>query len=199
MDKDSNINVAERVEAISRFQNEAQAKLHGLDGELGNWFEEICNANILLSEKLRAHTVRATRQNSDAPVVLAPAVASAAPITAAQAQPAGEDYKASIEKLLQGSMDALGDKLSDKILGMLKELRTMAGPVREAKMSEIWTAAQSEHVDLASMFLHEKVESNLGGEGLKIEEKKTSGIGSILDKLKKMKSGDSGKTGGGGQ
>lgn len=192
MDKGSDINVAERVDAITSFQKEALEKLHMLDGELGTWFEEICAANILLSNKRKA-------RGPAAPPPKAGPQPAAAQVLAAQGQPTGEDYKASIEKLLQGSIDALGDKLSDKIVGMLKELKTMAGPVREAKISEIWNAAQSEHVDLAAMFLHEKVESNLGADGLKIEEKKTQGIGSILDKLKKLKGGEgAGKTGEGG-
>ncbi len=193
--KDPGTDIAERVEEISRFQTEAKAKLRDLDVELGEWFAAICDANILLGEKLKSRNARAARTQVAAPaapvvpVVPAAPLAPAAPVTVGQNQPTGEDYKASIEKLLQGSIDALGDKLSDKILGMLKDLRTMSGPVREAKMSEIWSTAQSEHVDLAGMFLHEKVESNLGSEGLKIEEKKTQGIGSILDKLKKMKGG----------
>lgn len=100
-------------------------------------------------------------------------------------QPSAQDFTAQLEKLLQGSLDALGDKISDKIANLLKELKTTSGPVREAKMREIQEAAEEDQVDLSKLFLFEKVESNI--ETLGIQEQETKGVGNILDKLRKLK------------
>lgn len=188
---DSEASLAERVASLDDFRKEAESKLQTLEGELDKWLEEMCSAGVELRERLKTKILPASQaSHAQAPSVTL--TLPPAPVTPSSA----EDYKASIEKLLQGSMDALGDKLSGKILAMLNELKTMGGPLREAKMAEIRDAAQAEHVDLAGLFLHEKIESNLGKEGVKIEEKKTKGIGSILDKLRKLKGGtDRDKTG----
>lgn len=176
MNQESNLNLAERIEALGEFQKNTQDKLLSCEEDLDHWIQEMVAVNVQLREKLKIHQA--------APPVAQETVSSS-PTSAA-----GDDYKVAIEKLLQGSIETLGNKLSDKILGMLKDLKTISGPMREAKLMEIRDTARSEDVDLAGLFLHEKVESNLGAEGVNVEEKKTKGIGSILDKLKKMK-GDS--------
>lgn len=187
MTRESGVQLAERIQELGQFQQDAHGKLQALESELDKWLEEMCSANVELRERLKAKP-QAFGSDQTAHAEVPPATLTLP--SAAFAPSLSDDYKVSIEKLLQGSMEALGDKLSDKILGMLKELKTMAGPMREAKMMEIHNMAQAEHVDLAALFLHEKVESNLGKDGLKIEEKKTKGIGSILDKLKKLKGGE---------
>jgi hypothetical protein len=172
--------LSERVRAIDADQSEMRGKLKTQEEALNKWLEDMCEAGIALNTRLSS---RHAGSPAKAEVLQSADAVSAK----TEEQPGKADYQASIEKLLQGSIDALGDKLSERIVGMLRELKTMAGPMREAKISEIWNAAQSEHVDLAGLFLHEKVESNLGADGLKVEETKGKGIGSILDKLKKMK------------
>ena len=138
----------------------------------------MCSGNVLLRDKMRSGT--------EAPAQAAhPETPPSCPSPAQPPAATADDYKASIEKLLQGSLDVLGDRLSDRIMSMLKELKTMGGPMREAKMTEIRDAAQSEHVDLAKLFLYEKVESNPGTEGLKVEEKKGGGDSPDLDRLKR--------------
>lgn len=52
-DSDINLNIADRVETISRFQKEVQGKLRGFEQELGAWFEDVCAANILLGKKFK--------------------------------------------------------------------------------------------------------------------------------------------------
>ena len=202
MSRGLDLDLATEMAAQSETQKEIQASVLELEKELDTWLAEMCSINVTLRDKVKARAAimqetarpQMPPMPPSEPTLVQPPVAQTTP-TPAQPVPVqasaglGEDYKASIEKLLQGSIDSLGDKLSEKILGLLKELKTMGGPMREYKMSELQHAAQSEHVDLASLFLHEKVESNLGSEGLKVEETKGTGIGSILDKLKKMKGG----------
>lgn len=96
-----------------------------------------------------------------------------------------EDFKAFVEKILQGSLEAVGDKLSDKILGMIRELKGLAGAERDAKIQQIKEAADGGVVDLSSLFINEEVQSNLGEVG--VEEKESKGIESSLEKLRKMR------------
>ncbi len=98
-----------------------------------------------------------------------------------------EDFKIHLEKLVQGSLDALGDKISDRVLNMLKELKGMTGPGRETKIREIKDAAESELVDLSRLFLHEKIESNI--EEIGIDEKESKGIDKSLRHLRRMRGG----------
>ncbi|MDD5217843.1 MAG: hypothetical protein PHN49_03205 [Candidatus Omnitrophica bacterium] len=183
MTNESNTSLTARVGSIDEYQKETGEKLQTLAKDLDGWFEEMCAVHIALSGKLKTKSKKAP-ESKHQESVQAP-VAAPVPV----AQPAAEDYKAVIEKLLQGSIEALGDKLSGRIMAMLQELKTVSDPMRETKLKEIHEAAQSEHVDLARLFLYEKVESNLGKEGIQIDEKKSKGIGSILDKLKKLKEG----------
>lgn len=189
MVKGVGFDLAEHAEAQGELQKETQERLREFEKELDGWLEKMCAVNMTLRDKLRS----SKKISREAAPRAKPATSQA---LARPASAAVDDYKASIEKLLQGSLDALGDKLSDRIMNMLKEVKNLGGSMREAKMAEIRDAAQAERVDLASLFLYEKVESNLGKEGLKVDEKKSRGIGSILEKLKKMKGGqDAGKTG----
>lgn len=99
------------------------------------------------------------------------------------------NFKGDLEKLLQGSMDHLEDRLSQRILNMLKELKVASGPAREMKFREVQEAVSSESVDLSSLFKHEKIESNIADIG--IEEKESQSIQSNLERLKKMRQGGS--------
>lgn len=112
-----------------------------------------------------------------------PAAAAAAIPT--PAVPVDENFKGDIEKLLQGSMDHLEDRLSQRILNMLKDLKVASGPARETKFREVREAVSNESVDLSGLFKHEKIESNIGDIG--IEEKESQGIQSSLERLRKMR------------
>ena len=106
----------------------------------------------------------------------------------------GEEFKEVLERLLQGSLDQLGDKISQKILNKLKDLKGVSGPVKESKIRELKELADSEMLDLSKLF-SEKVKSNIRDIGVK--EKETKGIDESLKKLREMREGkDSGKEGG---
>ena len=101
------------------------------------------------------------------------------------------DFKRLLEELLQGSMKHLEDRLSQKILNMLKGLRTVAGPEREAKIREIKEAVNAELIDLSRLFIHEEVESNR--EEIGVEEKESKGIDKSLKRLRRMRENKAGK------
>ncbi|MBF0494126.1 MAG: hypothetical protein HQL28_03225 [Candidatus Omnitrophica bacterium] len=96
-----------------------------------------------------------------------------------------EDFKTYIEKLLQGSLEAVSDKISDRMVKMLGELKGLAGTAREAKIREIKEAADFENVDLSKLYMHQEVQSNLSDVG--VEEKESKGIDSSLEKLRKLR------------
>lgn len=96
-----------------------------------------------------------------------------------------DDFKAFIEKILQGSLEAAGDKISDRLAGMIRELKVLTGPEREAKIQQIKEAADSDMVDLSKLYMHEEVQSNLGEVG--VEEKESKGIESSLEKLRELR------------
>jgi len=121
---------------------------------------------------------------------------SAPEIKTAEERPrlSGEEFKESLERLLQGSLEQLGDKISQKILNKLKDLKGLSGPVKESKIRELKELADSEMLDFSKLF-SEKVKSNIRDIGVK--EKETKGIDESLKKLREMREGkDNGKDGG---
>ncbi|MBF0571437.1 MAG: hypothetical protein HQL12_06145 [Candidatus Omnitrophica bacterium] len=112
----------------------------------------------------------------------APLVASPA---AGQAGMTLEEFKTHMGAILQGSLDAVSEKLSDKIAGMLKELKGLSGPAREYKLQELKEAAEFESIDLSKLYVHQEVQSNL--EDIGVEEKESKGIDSTLEKLRRLK------------
>ncbi len=96
-----------------------------------------------------------------------------------------EDFKTQLEKLLEGSLEHLGDRISDKILNMLREVKETSGLTRVRKIKEFKEIAESELVDMSKLFLHEKLESNI--EQIGVEEKESMGIDKSLKKLREMK------------
>lgn len=95
-----------------------------------------------------------------------------------------EDFAALLEKLLRGSLEGLGDKISQKILDKLQDLKGSTAETRDAKIQELRTIADAELVDLSRLF-NEKVESNI--EEIGVEEKETRGIDKNLERLRKIK------------
>ena len=96
-----------------------------------------------------------------------------------------QDFKLFIEKTLQGSLEAAGDKISDKIKNMIRELKGLQGTEREAKIQQIKEAADIDTVDLSKLCIHEQAKSNLAD--VRIEEKESKGIESSLVKLRQLR------------
>ena len=104
-----------------------------------------------------------------------------------------DDFSAHLEKLLEGSLEHLGDRISQDIFNMLKELKQTTGVAREAKIKELKEVAGPELVDLSRLFLRGKLESNIGE--MRVEEQEAEGIDKSLEKLREMKGGKAGGTG----
>lgn len=179
----------QRLKDIQRSRTGLGQELAGLDATL----DECIGSVDVAFQRLKA--LRAAPRGINQPVV--PPLIPSGPAAAAPAPGMSlDDFKSYIEKLLQGSLEAASDKISDRIMHMLKELKGLAGSAREAKLQELREVAESEMVDLSQLFTHEEVQSNLGEVG--VEEKESKAIDSSLAKLRAMrglkpKSGDAPK------
>ncbi|HBR14192.1 MAG TPA: hypothetical protein DD723_01425 [Candidatus Omnitrophica bacterium] len=106
----------------------------------------------------------------------------------APASPTGmtlDEFKTHMGSILQGSLDAVSDKLTDKIAAMLKELGTLSGPAREIKIREYQQSGEYDTVDFSSLYKNQEVQSNLGEVG--VEEKESKGIESSLERIRQLR------------
>ena len=157
---------AERVRAS---QNRLDEELLALGRQLDGLMEDADSVNTRLKKlKSQAGTSR--------------------PKSPEEKIPDSEDgFTRQLEELLRGSLQHLEERLSQRIVDMLKEVKETAGPLREAKIKEIRAAVDAQNVDLSRLFIHEKVESNINEIG--VEEKEAQGIDRNIEKLRKMKKG----------
>jgi len=95
------------------------------------------------------------------------------------------DPTAQMEKLLQGTLDVLGDKISDRLMAMLKDLKSLPVEMRASKIQEVKQAADEELVDLSGLYKHEHVESNI--EDVGITETEAKSIDKNLEKLRQLR------------
>ena len=170
------INGSESVSKLKKRIDEIRGSQETLDGELISievWLDGLIGDMDSLNERLRDFKSRKNAAKSWP--------AKAAPDSA------GDDFKGQLEKLLLGSMEGLENRLSERILKMLKELKGAVGPARAAKMREIKEAVDEEVVDLSRLFVDEKIESNIDEIG--VEEKESKGIQKSLDRLRRMREG----------
>lgn len=101
--------------------------------------------------------------------------------------PKKEDANEVLVKMMQTKLDALGDKISDRIAVLLSELKNTVGPAREAKIKEITEMAGPDIIDISKLF-DEKVISNIQEIG--IEEKESKEVDKALEKLRKLRRGE---------
>ena len=92
-----------------------------------------------------------------------------------------------LERMLQGSLDVLGDKISNRLMATLKELRSLPVEMRAAKIQEVKQMADAELVDLSALYKHEPVESNI--EEVGVHEKESKGMDTNLEKLRALRRG----------
>ncbi|MBF0594510.1 MAG: hypothetical protein HQL22_06050 [Candidatus Omnitrophica bacterium] len=128
------------------------------------------------------------------PEIMSTAAVPASIIPPAPAAPAApgmtlEDFKLHMGEILKGSLDAVSDKLSTRISGMLKELGTLSGPAREVRIQQFQQSGEYDMVDFSSLYSSSqaKVTSNLTEVG--VEEKETKSVNSTLDRLRKLRAG----------
>jgi len=95
------------------------------------------------------------------------------------------DPTAQMEKLLQGTLDVLGDKISDRLMAMLKDLKSLPVEMRATRIQEVKQAADAELIDLSGLYKHENIQSNLDDVG--VTETESKGIDKNLEKLRQMR------------
>lgn len=86
---------------------------------------------------------------------------------------------------LQSIVDALGNKISDKLMNMIKELDGLPAPMKNAKLKEIQNLAETEQIDLSNLYKHIDIKSNIGDVG--IDEREVKGIDKNLEKLRELR------------
>ncbi|MBF0503589.1 MAG: hypothetical protein HQL14_00665 [Candidatus Omnitrophica bacterium] len=181
--EDKNITLVQRIDQLRQSRYALDQELMETELLMGQFLGSLDVVTVRITNRLKEPQTSAPV----APVV--PPLVMPAPGTPVSAAPAAgmtlEEFKTHMAAILQGSLDAVSDKLSDKIAGMLKDLKTLSGPAREYKLREIQEAAGFESVDLSKLYVHEDVQSNLGDIG--VEEKESKGIDSTLEKLRRLK------------
>ena len=95
-----------------------------------------------------------------------------------------DEFRARLEKLLEGSLENLGDKISQKIANQLKDLKGLVGVDRDVKIRQIQQSGDYESLDFGTIF-QDKIESNIDEIG--VEEQEAKGVDKSLEKLRKMK------------
>ncbi|MBF0521926.1 MAG: hypothetical protein HQL24_02600 [Candidatus Omnitrophica bacterium] len=170
-------NLSENVVEIKKTQMELNDELLSIERDLNKSLEDQAAINTKLKE-----VVLQKRIEKSTPQI--PVVAPEVVIQKAE-HPQPIDTTAQLEKLLQGSLDALGDKISDRLMGMLKELKSLPIEVRATRIHEIKQAADAELVDLSALYKHQEVESNI--EEVGVDEKEAKGIDKNLERLRKLR------------
>ncbi len=179
---------ARRLEDVHVLRRNLDQEIASVDVSL----EELLGVMALTHQRLERRA-NEPRSAAVSPVDALAVLAVPAPTPASAPAPAAgmtlEDFKLHMGEILKGSLDAVSDKLSDRISGMLKELGTLSGPAREIRLQEFKQSGEYDMVDFSALYSHsaEQVTSNLTDVG--VEEKETKGIDSTLERLRKMRAG----------
>lgn len=176
MDPENDLhNISQKITEIRHIQTDLNEQLLSIDNDLNRSLEDHYAINAKLKEFLNKKRI----EKAAAPMPIHAEPMIQRPL----AQPL--DATAQLEKLLQGSLDALGDKISDRLMGMLKELRSLPVEMRGERLHDIKQAADAELVDLSALYKYQEVQSNI--EQVGVDEKEAKGIDKNLEKLRKMR------------
>ncbi|MBF0387262.1 MAG: hypothetical protein HQL20_05330 [Candidatus Omnitrophica bacterium] len=184
--------LARRLVDLRLLRRDFGQEMLGLDGSLEALMGQVNVTNLRLAQKHSEPRVPAPAVVPDAVLLKAPEVPAAPPaaLAVAPAQPGMtlEDFKLHMGEILKGSLDAVSDKLSDRISVMLKELGTLSGPARAMRIEEFKQSGEYDMVDFSGLYSHQpQVTSNLTDVG--VDEKETKGVGSTLERLRKLRAG----------
>lgn len=171
-------NLTDKIKDIKQSHSRLHEDVLDMEKWLNKSLDDVTVANNRIKELISKE--RAAKPDS--------AEFSAQPAAAHEPQMTNEKEQITpeqLEKLLQGSLDAFGDKISEKMLCMMKEIKATTGPVKNEKIKELRIAAANELVDLSSLYAHQKIESNLDEVG--VNEKEAKGIDKSLEKLKQIR------------
>ncbi|MBF0254110.1 MAG: hypothetical protein HQL11_03165 [Candidatus Omnitrophica bacterium] len=187
----------ERIERLEKLNKRLEGLEAGLEAKIGSAESLAQDLDKKSAERHRRLEGLVRKAESRPKSPEGPAVPHAeSPFAAAAATPGAavpsggpdERMKEYFEKILSGSLESMGEKLSSRLVDMLKDIQVSSGHVREAKMHQLRQVAEEENIDLSALFKHVEVESNLG-HGTEIEEEETKGISDTLEKLRKLREG----------
>ena len=177
MDIDKTIqNLSQKIAEIESAYAKLNELLFSMEGDLNKSLEDQCALNARLKELLARKTAGNGKHSGI--VVSAEAIAQ-------NPVPETVDPTVQMEKLLQGTLDVLGDKISDRLMAMLKDLKSLPVEMRASRIQEVKQAADAELVDLSSLYKHEHVESNM--EDVGVTETESKGIDKNLEKLRQLR------------
>ena len=177
MDIDITIhNLSQKIAEIESAYGKLNELLFSMEGHLNKSLEDECNLNAKLKELIAKKTAGNGKHSASS---MPQEVIAQAP----NSEPS--DPTAQMEKLLQGTLDVLGDKISDRLMNMLKDLKTIPVEMRATRIQEVKQAADAELIDLSGLYKHENVQSNL--EDVGVTETESKSIDKNLEKLRQMR------------
>ncbi|MBF0123395.1 MAG: hypothetical protein HQL21_08355 [Candidatus Omnitrophica bacterium] len=166
--------LSKRLEGIRSLRNELDEDLMMAELSLNEFIGSLDAVGLRL-KRIQAQPKKAV-ESSPLPVASAPAAPGGMTL---------DEFKTHMGSMLEGSLDKVSNKLSDKIQAMLKELGTLSGPAREVRIREYQESGEYASVDFSSLYKDQKVQSNLGEVG--VEEKETKSIDANLERLRKLR------------
>ncbi len=158
----------------------AYAKLNELLFSMGGELDKSLKDQNAVNEKLRSLLAKKSSGNGKhtGTVISQEIIAQGVPSVMV-------DPTAQLEKLLQGTLDVLGDKISDRLMNMLKDLKSLPVEMRASRIQEVKQAADAELIDLSGLYKHERVESNIDDVG--VTETESKSIDKNLEKLRALR------------
>jgi len=177
MDIDITIqHLSQKIAEIESAYAKLNELLYFMEGDLKKSFEDECALNKRLKELLS----KKIAGNGKHP-------GPGASTEAILQEPVTEvvDPTAQLEKLLQGTLDVLGDKISERLMGMLKEFKALPVDMRASRIHEVKQVADAELIDLSGLYKHEQVQSNIDDVG--VTETESKSIDKNLEKLRMLR------------
>jgi len=179
MDIETSIHhLSQKIVEIESAYAKLNELLYSMEGDLKKSLEDECSLNARLKDLLAKKSAGNGKHLGG---IASPEAIAQNPVS----EPV--DPTAQMEKLLQGTLDVLGDKISDRLMGMLKELKTIPMEMRASRIQEVKQTADAELIDLSGLYKHEHVESNI--EDVGVTETESKSIDKNLEKLRQMRQG----------
>ena len=180
MDIDKTIhNLTQKIAEIETAYTKLNELLFSMEGDMNKSLQEQNALNARLKEFLAKKSTGGNGNGKHSDTSVLPEFPQK------ESKPEALDPTAQMEKLLQGTLDVLGDKISDRLMAMLKDLKSLPVEMRATRIQEVKQAADAELIDLSGLYKHEHVQSNL--EDVGVTETESKSIDKNLEKLRQLR------------
>ena len=180
MDIDSTLqNLSQKVAEIETAYTRLNELLFSMEGDMNKSLEEQNTLNAGLKELLAKKSAGGNGNGKHSEKSVFPEFSQK------ESKSEALDPTAQMEKLLQGTLDVLGDKISDRLMAMLKDLKSLPVDMRASRIQEVKQAADAELIDLSGLYKHEHVQSNI--EDVGVTETESKSIDKNLEKLRQLR------------